>query len=182
MSLFKKKESGQVPNVEFLHGDLTKSGIEAIVNAANRSLMNGDGVAGAIFRAAGAAELARLCAPLAPCPTGKAVITTSCRLGVLGTSHIIHAVGPRWSDHQKERCDQQLGDCYRAALEAAEAYGIKEVAFPSISTGVYDFPADRAARIVTMVIREYRGGVQRIVIMDIDRSKLEMYRQAYEAA
>jgi len=177
----KKKKQGDGPSVEFIHGDLTKSGFEAIVNAANSSLVNGAGVAGAVFTAAGAAELAKLCAPLAPCPTGKAVITGSGRLSGSGTKYIIHAVGPIWHSYTPEKNDELLASAYRNALALADENGIKEIAFPSISTGVYGFPPDRAARIVAQVIREYRGNVKRIVLMDIEQDKLAMYRQAYQA-
>jgi hypothetical protein len=180
MALFGRKK-GSGPEVSFELGDLTKSGLDAIVNAANSSLAEGAGVCGAVFKAAGSAELAKECRPLAPCPTGSAVITGSCRLSSRGTKYIIHAVGPMWSDNGARQCEEQLAGCYRRSLELADEKGVESIAFPSISTGIFGFPPERAASTVASVLKDYRGNLKRIVIIDIDQSKLGLYRKAYEA-
>ena len=180
MALFgRKKASG--PEISFELGDLTKSGLDAIVNAANSSLAEGAGVCGAVFKAAGSSELAKECRPLAPCSTGGAVITGSCRLSSRGTKYIVHAVGPVWSDNGAAQCEEQLANCYRRSLELADEKGVESIAFPSISTGIFGFPPERAARIVAGVLKEYQGTLKRIVIMDIEQSKLALYRKAYES-
>ncbi|MDX8150409.1 O-acetyl-ADP-ribose deacetylase [Patulibacter brassicae] len=136
--------------IEVLVGDITTDReADAIVNAANSSLLGGGGVDGAIHRAAGPALLAE-CRLLGGCPTGEARITGA---GHLPARHVIHAVGPVWrgGDHGE---DALLASCYREALRLAGTHGCRVVAFPAISTGVYGFPADRAARIAVATLRE----------------------------
>ncbi|HEY1747499.1 MAG TPA: O-acetyl-ADP-ribose deacetylase [Xanthobacteraceae bacterium] len=122
--------------------DITTLDLDAIVNAANRSLLGGGGVDGAIHRAAGP-ELLAECRALGGCETGGAKITRGHRLTA---RHVIHAVGPVWSGGQKGE-DEHLASCYRAALGLAAGNRFGSLAFPAISTGVYRFPPDRAARI-----------------------------------
>jgi O-acetyl-ADP-ribose deacetylase (regulator of RNase III) len=129
--------------------DITTLDVDGIVNAANRTLLGGGGVDGAIHRAAGP-ELKRECATLGGCETGSAKITRGYRLRA---RHVIHAVGPVWSGGKKGE-DDLLASCYRTALGLAAGRGLKAIAFPAISTGVYAFPAARAARIAVSTVAE----------------------------
>jgi O-acetyl-ADP-ribose deacetylase (regulator of RNase III) len=122
--------------------DITTLALDVIVNAANRTLLGGGGVDGAIHRAAGP-DLRAECEKLGGCDAGAAKITRGYRLRA---KHVIHAVGPVWSGGGKDE-EELLASCYRAALELAAAYRLASVAFPAISTGIYRFPPDRAARI-----------------------------------
>lgn len=167
--------------VAFELGDLMRSGADAIVNAANSRLEHGGGVCGAVFAAAGPAELAAMCRPLAPCATGDAVITGSGRLVGRGTNYIVHAVGPRWSSATERLCDEQLAACYRRSLELADEYGLESIAFPSISTGIFGFPPERAAPVVAQVMHEYSGGLRRIINMFTEPVKRDLYRAAFDA-
>lgn len=130
-------------------GDITQLDVDAIVNAANSSLLGGGGVDGAIHRAAGP-ELLAACRELNGCKTGQAKMTPGFRLKA---RHVIHTVGPVWhSGRQGE--DSLLADCYRNTLSIALAEGFGTIAFPAISTGVYRFPAERAARIAVATVRD----------------------------
>jgi O-acetyl-ADP-ribose deacetylase (regulator of RNase III) len=122
--------------------DITTLALDVIVNAANRTLLGGGGVDGAIHRAAGP-DLRAECEKLGGCDTGAAKITRGYRLRA---KHVIHAVGPVWSGGGKDE-EELLASCYRTALELAAAHRLASVAFPAISTGIYRFPPDRAARI-----------------------------------
>ena len=138
--------------IEVVEADITTLEVDAIVNAANEALRGGGGVDGAIHRAAGPALLAA-CAEIGGCPTGEARITRGFRLPA---KHVIHAVGPIWRGGDAEE-DALLAGCYRASFALMEAHQLESIGFPSISTGVFGFPADRAARIA---VRETRAALR----------------------
>lgn len=136
-------------------GDLTKEDVDAIVNAANSGLMGGGGVDGAIHRAGGRAildECKRIRETDWPegLPTGRAVITTG---GDLKARHVIHTVGPVWSGRPGK--DEQLASCYTESLRLAADQGLRTIAFPAISTGIYHFPKDRAARVASAAVKAF---------------------------
>ena len=135
--------------IKVLQGDITHQDVDAIVNAANESLLGGGGVDGAIHRAAGP-DLIRECRILGGCPTGQARITGGYNLPA---RHVIHTVGPIWRGGDSDE-DALLASCYRESLKLARAHGCRTLALPGISTGVYGFPADRAARIAVKTIGE----------------------------
>ncbi|HTX87600.1 MAG TPA: O-acetyl-ADP-ribose deacetylase [Bacteroidales bacterium] len=136
--------------IRIIRGDITTLKTDAIVNAANRSLLGGGGVDGAIHRAAGP-ELLDACRKLNGCPTGEAKITPGFRLPA---RFVIHTVGPVWSGGQHRENDL-LASCYRRSLELAAQNGCRSVAFPNISTGIYGFPKKEAARIAIGTVKEY---------------------------
>ena len=140
--------------IELKKGDITQIKVDAIVNAANSSLMGGGGVDGAIHRAGGYAileECKTIVAEKGKLPTGQAVITTA---GELPAKHVIHTVGPVWRGGNKNEPDL-LADCYRNSLQVATQNNCKTLAFPNISTGIYGFPKDKAAEISVKTIREF---------------------------
>lgn len=159
--------------IELVRGDITRQSVDAIVNAANTSLLGGGGVDGAIHRAAGP-ELLEECRKLGGCPTGEARITRGYRLPA---RHVIHTVGPVWHGGAQDE-DKLLRNCYQNSLQLAEKNGAKSVAFPSISTGAYHFPIERASRIAVDTVHEYlKGsrGIERVVFVCYSQADLEVY-------
>ena len=168
-----------MPNIEIILGDITKQAVDAIVNAANCSLLGGGGVDGAIHRAAGP-ELLAECRTLHGCETGKAKITKGYRLPA---KYVIHTPGPVWygGGYGEEAL---LRSCYRSCLELASQNGCKTVDFPSISTGVYHFPTSTASRIAIAAIAEYlkdHPEIQRVRMVCFDERTKAFYDRALEA-
>lgn len=158
--------------VEAVLGDVTLEAVDAVVNAANAALAPGGGVCGAILRAAGADRLGAACEALGGCAPGDAKATDGFDLSA---RWIIHAVGPVWRGGGAGE-DDLLSSCYRRSLEVADELGARSVAFPAISTGIYGFPAERAAGIAVSAVRSFSGGVQLVRLVAFDVSTLGLYR------
>ena len=139
--------------IELRQGDITKLDVDAIVNAANSALAPGGGVCGAIFRAAGAEQLAAACRKLGGCATGDAKITPGFSLAA---RHVIHTVGPVYGGGSRGE-QEQLASCYRRSLEVAVENGVRSVAFPAISTGIFGYPFEPATEIALRTIAEFLG-------------------------
>ncbi len=162
-----------------IQGDITLQETEAIVNAANTSLLGGGGVDGAIHRAGGLKileECKGIRAKQEGCPTGEAVITSG---GNMATKHVIHTVGPVWSGGNRNE-EQLLRNAYYNSLNLAKKKGIKSVSFPSISTGVYRFPIDKAARIALTTVKEFlqEYNFEEIRFVLFSEKDLKVYEEA----
>jgi len=159
--------------IRIVTADITKLEVDAIVNAANSSLLGGGGVDGAIHRASGP-ELYETCRHLGGCPAGEARITPGFRLPA---RWIIHTVGPVWHGGGKGEAEL-LRSCYERSLELAREHGARTVAFPGISTGVYRFPKEPAARIALDVMRGERGHFDQIIACCFSESDAAVYRES----
>ncbi len=168
--------------IELLKGDITKIEIDAIANAANSSLLGGGGVDGAIHRAGGKAILEE-CMEIrnrqGGCEVGEAVITTA---GNLLAKKVIHTVGPVWNNQQSNE-DKKLRNCYLNSLRLAEANGLKSIAFPNISTGIYRFPKYRAAAIAIKAVKDFPSEkIERVVFVCFDVGNFEIYKVLLKTA
>lgn len=165
---------------QIVRGDITKERVDAIVNAANTSLLGGGGVDGAIHRAAGP-ELLEECRTLGGCPTGQAKATRGYRLPA---QYVIHTPGPIWQGGQRGEAEL-LRQCYANCLLLAQALSCGSVAFPSISTGVYRFPLDQAAQIaVSAILSHLRENIppETVKMVCFDERTEAAYRRAYDKA
>lgn len=164
--------------IAVVQGDITREQVDAIVNAANRSLLGGGGVDGAIHRAAGP-ELLEECRRLGGCPTGQAKITRGYRLPA---KWVIHTVGPVWRGGAHGE-DQLLASCYRSSLDLAVEKGVRRIAFPAISTGAYRFPLERATRIAVREVLRFLSehpGIEEVRFVCFDRGTYTVYRKVVE--
>lgn len=164
------------PSIEIQQTDITKLEVDAIVNAANSSLLGGGGVDGAIHRAAGP-ELLAECRGLGGCPTGGAKITKGYRLPA---SYVIHAVGPIWRGGGQGEAEL-LAACYRSSLRLADDYGLRRLAFSAISCGIYGYPLGEAAGIAVREVKRHLAagsGLERIIFVCFTEEVAAAYRQA----
>lgn len=163
--------------IELTKGDITKIKSDAIVNAANSSLLGGGGVDGAIHRAGGS-EILEECRQIrnrqGKCKTGEAVVTTA---GNLPAKYVIHTVGPVWNnDEEKE--SQLLANCYRNSLKLAESLEVKTIAFPNISTGVYRFPKELAGKIAVDEVKNFKSDIiEKVIFVCFDDENEKIYKK-----
>ncbi len=167
-------------NIELKKGDITKLEVEAIVNAANSSLMGGGGVDGAIHKAGGPKileECMRVVHKIGGhLPTGEAVITSA---GNMPSKYVIHTVGPVWQGGKANE-DELLAQCYINSLKLASDFGIKTIAFPNISTGIYGFPKKRAAEIAVKAVKSFSKedkSIDKVIFVCFDEDNFELYNR-----
>lgn len=167
------------PRVEVVMGDITREDVDAIVNAANNSLLGGGGVDGAIHRAAGP-ELLTACRMLGGCDTGDAKMTPGFKLKA---RHVIHTVGPVWGGGDRGE-DEALASCWRRSLSLAAQKGLRTIAFPSVSTGVYGFPVDRAARLAARTVFDFLSNhalPEKVRVVAFDERTYRCYLEAFDS-
>lgn len=165
------------PTIELITGDITKIKSDAIVNAANSSLLGGGGVDGAIHRVGGL-QILEECKEIrnrqGKCKTGEAVVTTA---GNLPSKYVIHTVGPIWNNDE-EKCSKLLANCYKNSLKLAESLDVKTISFPNISTGVYRFPKDLAAKIAIQEVKNFESDVvEKVIFVCFDDVNEEIYKK-----
>jgi len=171
------------PKIEILRGDLTKIPADAVVNAANSSLLGGGGVDVAIHRAGGSEileECRKIVARQGGCKTGEAVITSA---GRLSAKYVIHTVGPVWNGGTHGEA-QKLAQCYTRSLELAAEHGCRSVAFPAISTGVYGFPKDKAAAIAVATTARFLEGqtvIEHVMLVSFDEENYQLLNHELNA-
>ncbi|MHC0439343.1 O-acetyl-ADP-ribose deacetylase [Flavobacterium sp. 3-210] len=163
--------------LELLKADITEIQVDAIVNAANTSLLGGGGVDGAIHRKGGKAildECIQIRNKQGGCKTGEAVITTA---GNLPSKYVIHTVGPVWNGDKEEK-SKLLADCYKNSLNLAIQNGIKTIAFPNISTGIYHFPKDKAAEIAVRTVKDFEriSEIEKVIFVCFDDENYQIYK------
>jgi O-acetyl-ADP-ribose deacetylase (regulator of RNase III) len=166
--------------IELIKDDITKIQADAIVNAANSSLLGGGGVDGAIHRAGGK-QILDECIEIrnrqGKCKTGQAVVTTA---GNLPAKYVIHTVGPVWNGNE-EKCSQLLANCYQNSLKLAESLEVKTIAFPNISTGVYRFPKQLAGKIAVDEVMNFKSDViEKIILVCFDDENEKIYKELLE--
>ena len=164
-------------SIEVVMADITDLDCDAIVNAANTSLLGGGGVDGAIHQKAGP-ELRRECEKVGGCPTGEARITAAYKLKA---RYVIHAVGPVWQNGQASE-EILLKSAYENSLKLASQHNIKTIAFPNISTGIYRFPKKAAARIAVKAVREgvKKNGISKVIFVCFDEENFSIYKKLLE--
>lgn len=163
--------------IELIKGDITKIHADAIVNAANSSLLGGGGVDGAIHRAGGS-KILEECRVIrnrqGKCKIGEAVVTTA---GSLPAKYVIHTVGPVWNDNP-EKSSQLLSECYKNSLLLAESLGVKTIAFPNISTGIYKFPKELAGKIAVNEVRKFSSDIiEKVIFVCFDDENENIYKK-----
>jgi O-acetyl-ADP-ribose deacetylase len=161
--------------IELVLGDITQQDVDAIVNAANPSLLGGGGVDGAIHRAAGP-RLAEAGAAIGPCEPGHAMATPAFDLDP-PVRHVIHTVGPVWEGGSYGEAEI-LASCYRRSLQVADALGARSIAFPAIATGIYGFPPEQAAKIAVQTIRSTPTAVEHVRLVAFDEPARDMLEAA----
>ena len=166
--------------IEIIIGDITTMKVDAIVNAANTSLLGGGGVDGAIHRKGGELileECQKIRNRQGGCKVGKSVITNA---GNLPSNKVIHTVGPKWNDGNSNE-DEKLESCYITSLQIAEENKLKTIAYPSISTGIYKFPKERAAEIAVKTVKKWKeNSIEKVIFVCYDEKNYKIYKNLTE--